>query len=377
MTARKNILLLLVFFCVSTISNAQISYPLSDSRATPETQNLYKNLWKLLDKGTMFGHQDDLGYGVNWRMQKGRSDVLETAGDYPAVFGWDIIHLEEGQQGPIDFFSFKDMKRMMEEVYNMGGINTVSWHTSNPMTHGTAWDNTSGAVKSILPGGENQEQYKSWLDQVARYFLSIKGKDKKLVPILFRPYHELTGKWFWWGKGNCSPEDFRQLWKWTYDYLTNQKQVHHLIWVYNTSDFQTKEEFMAFYPGDDYVDMISFDLYVYDNPVHSNSFVGNAQRQFKIMDEIAREHHKIPALAETGYEQIPYNKFWTKTLMDAIGNYKISYVLVWRNHGLTSENKMHYYAPYKGHPNEKDFKDFHDLKQTLFLKDIQSQNLYK
>ncbi len=104
----------------AAIMFAQNTVPLANKNATKETQNLYKNLWLTLDKGIMFGHQDDLGYGVNWRMQEGRSDVKETAGDYPAVFGWDVMNMESGGKGPIDIFSFKEMKKMMETVYNMG-----------------------------------------------------------------------------------------------------------------------------------------------------------------------------------------------------------------------------------------------------------------
>ncbi|WP_185144711.1 glycoside hydrolase family 26 protein [Chryseobacterium sp. SC28] len=356
--------------------NAQVTL-LSDPKATPETQNLYRNLWKTLDIGIMFGHQDDLAYGVNWRMQKDRSDVLETAGDYPAVFGWDIMNMELDKAGAIDIFTFKEMKKMIEKVYDKGGVNTISWHTSNPKTGKDAWDNSQETIATILPNGEKHDLYKSWLDKISHYFLSIKGKDKKLVPIIFRPYHELTGGWFWWGKGKCTPEEFKSLWRFTYDYITKEKQVHNLIWMYNTSDFNSKEEFLEAYPGDNYVDMISFDIYLTTNPVYDNSFVQNAQKQFSIMDEIAKQHHKVPALAETGFEQIPYNKFWMKTLMEAIGEFRISYVLAWRNHGLTQENKMHYYVPYKGHPNEHDFKNFYNLDKTLFLKEIQKLEMYK
>lgn len=376
MNSLKKITVVSYVFC-SGLFLAQNTFRLSNKNATEETQNLYKNLWQLLDKGIMFGHQDDLGYGVNWRMQDGRSDVKETAGDYPAIFGWDVINMESGGKGPIDIFSFNQMKKMMEGVYNMGGINTVSWHANNPLSGKNAWDNTKGGVKAILPGGEKHQMFLSWLDLISDYLSTVKGKDKKQVPILWRPYHELTGNWFWWGKGNCTPEEFKQLWKMTYDYMIKTKGQNNLIWIYNTSDFNSKEEFLEFYPGDEYVDMISFDIYELDNPVHNKSYVERSQKQFALMDEIAKEHHKIPALAETGYEQIPYNRFWTNTLMEAIGNYKISYVLAWRNHGLTEEKKMHYYVPYKGHPNEQDFKDFYNLDKTLFLKEIQNSNVYK
>ncbi len=370
---------ILVFFFAGffTFAHGQVLPKLTDKKATKETQKLYANLWKLLAKGIMFGHQDDLAYGVNWRMQEGRSDVKETAGDFPAVFGWDVMHMESDGAGSIDIFSFVEMKKMMEDVYDKGGINTISWHAPNPMTGKDAWDNTKESMKVILPGAEKHDMYKMWLDKIADYLVNLRGKDGQQVPILFRPYHELTGGWFWWGKGNATPEDFKTVWQFTIDYLRNEKQVHNLIIVYNTSDFQTKDEFMEFYPGDEYVDMISFDMYLMDDPTKNNSFVENAKRQFRLMDEIAKEHHKIPALAETGFEAIPYEKFWTKTLMDAIGDYKISYVLAWRNHGKNPDGKMHYYVPHKGHPHEKDFKDFYNLKRTLFLKDISKKNIYK
>lgn len=352
---------------------------LADKNATRETVNLYQNLWKLLDKGMMFGHQDDLGYGVTWRMEKGRSDVKETAGDYPAVFGWDIGGIEKDAEGSIDIISFREQTKFIEQVYNWGGINTISWHSDNPKTAKNTWDKTEvqGTVASILPGQPNHKKYQKWLDKVAKNLQSAKGKQGEYVPILFRPYHELTGDWFWWGKTNCTQEEFKELWKFTFNYLTTDKKVHNLIWVYNTADFQTKEEFLEYYPGDDYVDMISFDKYVMNDPATDHSFVENTKRQFKLMDEIAKEHNKIPALAETGYEAIPHPKFWTETLMEAIGDYKISYVLAWRNHGLTMEAKMHYYVPYKGHPHKQDFKDFYNLPETLFLKDIQTSNIYE
>jgi len=87
------------------------------------------------------------------------------------------------------------------------------------------------------------------------------------------------------------------------------------------------------------------------------------------MDEIAKEQNKLIALAETGYEAIPYDKFWTKTILESIGNYKISYVLVWRNHGWQEqEKKMHYYAPYKGQVSEKTLKIFTILNKPYFKK---------
>jgi Glycosyl hydrolase family 26 len=66
----------------------------SDKTAIRETVNLYRNLKKMLGKGILFGHQDDLGYEVGWKDEEGRSDIKDVTGDYPAVYGWEPGRLE-------------------------------------------------------------------------------------------------------------------------------------------------------------------------------------------------------------------------------------------------------------------------------------------
>lgn len=370
-------LLILSILTSCSVFKKNNSY-ISDKKASRKTRILYDNLFQLLDKGIMFGHQDDLAYGVNWRYEKDRSDVKDVTGDYPAVYGWDIGGLETKEPNNIDGVPFDRMKKWIEEVYNRGGVNTISWHMNNPYTGKNSWDTTPNSLASILPNGEKHQLYVSWLDNAADFFNSLKGRGGKKIPILYRPFHELTGNWFWWCKNNGTPEQFKALWQFTINYWRETKNVHNLIIVYNTSDFKTKADFMEYYPGNDLVDMISFDSYIYKDPIEDSTYVTNCQRQFKIMDTIAKENHKIPAFAETGYEQIPYNKFWTETLVEAIGPYKISFVLAWRNHGWQKEeNKMHYYVPYKGHVNENDFIAFYNLDNTLFQKDVTKEKLYK
>lgn len=351
----------------------------ADKSATAETVHLCNNLKKLAAKGYMFGHQDDLAYGVNWRYENGRSDVKEVAGDYPAVYGWELGGLEANEDKNIDGVPFKKMRQFIKEGYERGGVITISWHARSPFGASKgAWDTTHGSVASILPGGENHLMYKSWLDELAKFFLSLKNSQGEAIPVLFRPFHELTGNWFWWGRNACNAEQFKVLWRFTQYYLQNEKKVHNLLYVYNTaSDFKTKEEFLERYPGDDMVDMISFDSYQYDDPVKSDWFVKNTNAQLDILSTIATEENKLMAIAETGYEQIPFASWWTETLAKAIGQHKISYVLVWRNHGYNEwMKKMHYYAPYKGHGSSNDFMKFYELDNTLFEKDVAKEKLY-
>ena len=74
-----------------------------DKDATLATRNLYKNLFSLMNNGKLlFGHQDDLAYGVGWRGHKKDSDIKRTVGDFPAVFGWDLGHIELNEKKQID-----------------------------------------------------------------------------------------------------------------------------------------------------------------------------------------------------------------------------------------------------------------------------------
>ncbi|WP_298307130.1 glycosyl hydrolase [Flavobacterium sp.] len=369
--------LLILFINVSCKAQTATSLKMADAAATKETQKLYANLHRLKDKGFMVGHQDALAYGVNWKYEEGRSDVKDVTGDYPAIYGWDLGGTEHKSDKDIDGVPFKKMKQWIKEIYDRGGVSTISWHMDNPFTGKNAWDITPNSFASILPNGSKHELYKSWLDNSVKFFLSLKGSDGKAIPILYRPFHELTGNWFWWCKNNATPEQFKEVWRFTVDYYKS-KGVHNLIYVYNTSMVSTREAYLEYYPGEGYVDILSFDNYEYNDPTKDNSFVENNLNLFGIMDAIAKEQNKIIAFAETGYEQIPYDKFWTKTLMESIGTYNISFVLAWRNHGWQeSEKKMHYYVPFKGHPNEKDFVDFFNLKQTLFQNDVTPEELYK
>ena len=351
---------------------------LSDPKATKETINLYKNLIKNQEKGYFFGHQDDLAYGVKWRYEEGRSDIKDVTGDYPALYGWDLGGIEHQKSNNIDGVPFKKMKNWIKEIYDRGGVSTISWHMDNPLTMKNSWDTTPGSLRSILPNGEKHQLYLSWLDQAAQFLGNLKGSDGKKIPILYRPFHELTGNWFWWCKNNASAQEFKEIWRFTIHYLRETKKLNNLIIVYNTADFKSKEEFLEYYPGDDVVDVLSFDKYQYTNPINDSSFITEVQNQLKIMNEVAVEHQKPMAIAETGYEQIPYENWWTKTLTEAIGNYKISFVLLWRNHGWQEqEKKMHYYAPYKGQLSEKDFIEFYNSPKTFFQKDITQENIYK
>jgi len=379
MRTKPNMIFFLISLVISCGIRSQDDLP-SDKNATKETINLYHNLKKLAEKGFMFGHQDDLAYGVEWKYQDGRSDIKDVTGDYPAVYGWDVGGLEHNSDKNLDAVPFKKMRQYIKDAYQRGGVITISWHARSPFgAEKGAWDTTHGTVTSILPGGSNHELYKQWLDKIASFFSSLKGNKGERIPVLFRPFHEHTGNWFWWCKNASTDFEYKILWRFTNYYLQQEKGLHNLLWIYSTSgDFKTKEEFLERYPGDDVVDMLGFDTYQYDDPQKNDWFVKNTSLLLNVVSGIAKEKDKLFALTETGYEAIPYADWWTETLLKAIGDNRISYVLVWRNHGYAEWNKkMHYYAPYKGQASEKNFIRLYNLENTFFEKDISSKKIYQ
>jgi hypothetical protein len=350
----------------------------TDKKATKETVNLYHNLKKLLNKGIMFGHQDDLAYGVDWKYEPGRSDIKDVTGDYPAVYGFELGHLEIGHPVNLDSVPFDKMKGFIRSAYSLGGVITLSWHLRYPLTGKTAWDPAAGTVASILPGGEKNELYKSWLDKVAAFLLDLKGKNGEYIPIIFRPFHELNGSWFWWGKNHCTPEELKQLYHFTESYLRDTKNVHNLLYAFNTDRFSSKEEYLERYPGDEWVDVIGFDIYQRGKGDKANEqFVLDIDKMLSTLENIASEKNKIPALTEFGFGTVPDSTWWTNVFWKGIKPHKISYVLAWRNAGHKGGNNYEFYVPYKGHASADDFQKFFKEERTLFQKDVTRQNLYQ
>lgn len=343
----------------------------ADKNATKETIKLYQNLFQLREKGIMFGHQDALAYGHNWYKEKNRSDVKDVCGDYPAVYGWEIGHLELGDNYSLDSVYFSDIRNYIKTVYKRGGINTISWHLRNPFTGGSSWDTSSKeAVKSILPGGEKHELYKSWLTVLANFLTELKTENGTYIPVLFRPFHEHTGSWFWWGKNLCTIDEYKSLWKFTVDYLQNEKNIHHLLYTYSTDRFTTTDEYLERYPGDERIDILGFDLYD-RGPDYPATLTNCAEK----VTTLAQNKGKIATVSETGGNLGKNINWWTETLFTNLKPFPVSYVLVWRNPFKATSHGA--FGPYKNSPDSENFIEFYNNSKTLFQNDVSKFNIYQ
>lgn len=338
---------------------------------TTETQNLLQNLKLISDKGFMIGHQDSPLYGIGWEGDADRSDIKSVAGDFPAVMGFDLGRIEVALPNNLDNVSFDKIRQEAINQYKRGGIITFSWHINNPMTDGDSWNNTPGAVKTILPGNSNHKKFMQWLQRGADFLKTLTAEDGTKIPVLFRPWHEHTGSWFWWGQANCTADEYKQLWIMTHNFFLSQG-LDNLIWVYSPGSVYTKEEYMERYPGDEYVEMLGFDTYQSNIPEGAAEYTKTLETMLEIITKLGQEKNMPIAVTETGLEAIPIADWWTNVLFPVVDKYSVSYVLFWRN---ARERENHYYAPYPGQISAEDFIKFYKNPKTLFCKDI--QNLYK
>src|SRR5690606_25469462 len=155
---------------------------------------------------------------------------------------------------------------------------------------------------------ELHDDYRAKLDVVADFFKSLRAPGGELVPVIFRPFHEHTGSWFWWGRRHATVDEFKQLWRFTVEYLRDEKDVHNALYAYSTDVFDTSEDYLERYPGDDYIDLLGFDDY---HSIKSKETQDVFVKRLRMLVEMAEERGKLAAVTETGVEGVPDPTWWT------------------------------------------------------------------
>ena len=239
-----------------TLSNpiSSDAYNIAPALVNKSADDNAKRLMKYLTDiyGTKFLSGQYCDTGANG---KENFAIRTVTGKRPAVLGLDLMEatpsrvLNGSKDAAVDYAI---------EFDKMGGIVTFCWHWNAPEDYITdIWwrafytDATNIDLKRIMDGDDSKGY-----DLIIRDIDAIAEELKKLenagVPVLWRPLHEASGGWFWWGaKG---PEAYIQLWNLVYDRLTNVHGLNNLIWVWNGQD-------KAWYPGDATVDIIGEDIY--------------------------------------------------------------------------------------------------------------------
>ncbi len=205
------------------------------------------------DKMISGQYLDEGAYGAELR-----AVASVTGGLYPAMVGLDFLNYSPSS---VSLGTHPSSVDQAIRYWEQGYIVTMCWHWVPPVkyldTTGNNWWGGFNSSKTTLDldkvmNGEDPEGYElliSDMDAIAVQMIRLRDAG---VPILWRPLHEASGGWFWWG--DCSPESYIKLYRLMYDRFTNVHGLNNLIWVWNGQSAE-------WYPGDDVVDIIGEDIY--------------------------------------------------------------------------------------------------------------------
>ena len=307
--------------------------PLADSGRTQRTENLLRNL-KVWGDSTvyLFGHQDDTILGIGWNDEQNdstatqhHSDIKSICNDSPALVAFDITGIEKSNQQTAEGIALDKIRQEVINTYNENGIVSLSLAMSSDKT----------------------------VEPLAAFLNSLETPYGVRVPVLLR----LRGK------------QSKELWQALAEGLEDEDVTNALLVYAPTVDsLTTEQKYLEQYPGDDIIDVLGISYYC-DAPEGDTTLVANyaqqLDRQLAMLAAIGKQHGKPIAVAETGYNGIKTEDWWTHTLATVLEKHPVSYVLLWRN-----ERPDYFFVPYPGHTSTSDFVRFYNLPATLFRHDI-------
>lgn len=216
-----------------------MTFKLSNPNATAEAVRLYEFICENYGKRMISGVQECPSRGHH----DNETDYLYyNVGRLPAIRGLDFIH--------DDYFG---VVRRAREWNARGGIVTVCWHTGLEGNNYPASKEEKPDFERLFIDGTRERDLLMWRwDRAAKALLELKDAN---IPVLWRPFHEFDGQWFWWGKGGA--EVFKKLWRQMYEIFTYGYRLDNLIWVLGYCG----EVKRGWYPGDAYCDIVGSDNY--------------------------------------------------------------------------------------------------------------------
>ncbi len=364
-------------YCIFVLISFCLTISCVKKNQDNETKRLYANLKKMSGKGILFGMANPTSISYELAKNSGisQSDCKDITGSHPAFYESDLMWYSDPD------FKRRDMEAM-KLAYKRGAVCGYCWHLGG-MESGSfyAKNGDTGLVKQIV-SSNNREQ-----NPALDWFLSQLDKAaipvfKELdFPIVFRPFHEMNGSWFWWGKNWCNREEYKAIYQLTVDYL-RKAGIDNILYAWSPD----ADSAMEFYPGDDYVDILGMDIYEPGiDPMKSH------ERMIRALGELtdyAAGHGKVVAITECGcrkdgkiwrYPDL-YPDFWTKYVLGPILNdekaKRIIWISSWYNADWNQDKEGQFYIPYKHLSTPKgvecmaDFIKFYNNPATIFENDL-------
>lgn len=298
---------------------------LTNPNATQSARVLYNYIRDTFHNGILSGQQESTWMNNNPDYEM--DYILEKTGKLPAIRGLDYINED-----------YDGVTQRAIEWRDKGGIVSICWHWGVPPTGvgyesskswGSMIENPNWWTELYDKNTELGKGFFASLDRVADELLKLQAAD---VPVLWRPFHEFDGGWFWWGMGGS--DNFNTLWRFMYDYYTNEKGLNNLIWVlgysHNVQDSvgEITDYTATWNPGREYFDMAGGD----DYPTKPSAMANLYER---VERKIGRDETVPMALHEIGVLPTAEQLIEAKS-SDHIADWV--YFLTWHTSYITKDN---------------------------------------
>ncbi len=177
----------------------------------------------------------------------------EPLGHNPALLGWTHNHWNDNG------VTYKPINNLILQHWNKGGLVILDTYMANPLTSGDHNDITSFDFNELItPGTVLNTNWRVELDRMAE---GLQDLEDKGVVVLFAPFVEMNGDWFWWGQ--ATNQEFIEMWKYLFNYYTYDKGLDNILWVYEPNEDINPNLYrvMYYYPGNEYVDIVGLSAY--------------------------------------------------------------------------------------------------------------------
>lgn len=220
--------------------------------------------------------------------------IHELTGRYPKVVGFELlsyspnINYDDADEACLtEVYENRDtLSTALRIAETTDSILTFCFHWFSPIggrDKAFYTKNTDFDARRVLEADTpEREAFYSDMAHIADELEIFKERD---IPILWRPFHEVEGTWFWWGAQGG--EVARELYLLMYDYFVNERKLHNLLWVWSSP---TRES----YPGDEYVDIIGWDIYLPEK-----EYTDYKDKYEELISNTT--HNKVAAITEVGY----------------------------------------------------------------------------
>ncbi|ATX76220.1 MAG: glycoside hydrolase family 26 protein [Reinekea forsetii] len=309
---------------------------LANGSANQTTQDIYRYLQNLPNKSTnrvlsgAFGGYSGISGGSAFSLAE--SDKIKAwTGQRPAIYACDYARGWDRANRVADLINYDCNATLKNLFNNQGGLVQISNHLPSPIpTNGGGLKNPIANWQYAKIFQQGHDIRKRWFQILNKVADGLEDLQNSGVTVIYRPLHEMTGEWFWWGASGYNTNDavrhalYKRLWIEMYHYFTQDRGLNNLIWVYSPD--ANRDYKMSFYPGDDYVDVVGLDAY------NLSIWDAKVQRGYDELSEV----NKPFVFAEIGPSQAVFDahgKYDFEQFINALhSNFpKTSYFIPWND----------------------------------------------